>query len=163
MNSTRFCGSSSYFCVLQGLVVKVHLTCATNSDRLGDWREVVTLSLFKVGFRTCLRKGGILDKKPVDFRQKAVRWKRPPTTDEGITCKPALNKYRGYNLSAFLYFVMWYKKSHGRHFNFCWLTKPLWEEQKLQNPGGGGGGTPIIFIWACAAGTLRTLAYTRPC
>ena len=26
---------------------------------------------------------------------------------------------------------------------------------------GGGGGTPIIFSWGCAAGTLRTLAYTR--
>ena len=30
-------------------------------------------------------------------------------------------------------------------------------------PGGGGGGTPIIFSWGCAAGTLRTLTYTRQC
>ena len=29
--------------------------------------------------------------------------------------------------------------------------------------GGGGGGPPIIFSWGCAAGTLRTLTYTRPC
>ena len=25
------------------------------------------------------------------------------------------------------------------------------------------GGTPIIFSWGCAAVTLRTLTYTRPC
>ena len=35
-----------------------------------------------------------------------------------------------------------------------------------ERPGGGGGGavgSPIIFSWGCATGTLRTLTYTRPC
>ena len=35
--------------------------------------------------------------------------------------------------------------------------------QTVQANGEGGGGTPIIFSWGCAAGTLRTLNYTRPC
>ena len=35
------------------------------------------------------------------------------------------------------------------------------QKQILKTP--GGWGTPIIFSWGCAAGTLRTLAYTRPC
>ena len=28
---------------------------------------------------------------------------------------------------------------------------------------GGGGGTPIMFSWGCAAGTLRILTYTGQC
>ena len=28
--------------------------------------------------------------------------------------------------------------------------------------GGGGGVIPKIFSWGCAAGTLKTLTYTRP-
>ena len=42
------------------------------------------------------------------------------------------------------------------HFSLRSANRPCMEPR-------GGGGTPIIFSWGCAAGTLRTLANTRPC
>ena len=50
-------------------------------------------------------------------------------------------------------------------FKYSPVVYILWSQFVLRlTPGWGGGGrTPIIFSWGCAAGTLRTLAYTRPC